>query len=65
MNYRDLFSLVLPIGILDHFDILDSTISDNKVDIYLVEKQIIPLREKIKKYLIIVITFLLILMPKV
>ena len=42
MNYRDLFSLVLPIGILDHFDILDSTISENKVDIYLVEKHIIP-----------------------
>jgi len=42
MDISLLFSLVLPVGLLNHFDIISHTISPDKVDLYLEEKSYAP-----------------------
>lgn len=42
MDYTSLFSLVLPSGVLEFFDIKDCIISSDKVDLFLQEKPYLP-----------------------
>lgn len=43
MDLLSLLSLVLPSGILENFDVDRSTVSSERVDLYLTEKPIFPL----------------------